>query len=125
MRIVMQFLLAALAICASTSLAGESTIPEDKAVIPFETKLGIVTFQHRMHADLSMTECNTCHHTWEGTGPVKACHECHEKKGSEAPVARKIFHARCIGCHEYTAAEGMQAGPLKKKCKLCHIKPAE
>ena len=125
MRIQTPFLLAVLAVCAGTALAGEIAITEDKAVIPFETKLGIVTFRHQMHAGLGSTECNTCHHTWDGTGPVKACHECHEKKGTEAPVAKKVFHARCIGCHEYTAAEGMQAGPLKKKCKLCHIKQAE
>jgi hypothetical protein len=32
------------------------------------------------------------------------------------------FHARCTGCHQYTVEGGQHAGPLKKKCKLCHIK---
>lgn len=122
MRTQMQILLAALAMCAGAVLAGDNTIPEDKAVIQFETRLGIVTFQHQMHAGLGITECSTCHHTWDGTGPVKACHECHDKKDAETPAAKKVFHTRCIGCHEYTVAEGMQAGPLKKKCKLCHVK---
>ena len=122
MRSRIHILLTVLAMCVGAAQANEATIPDDKAVIPFETKLGIVTFQHSMHAGLSTTECSTCHHTWEGSGPVKACHECHAKKDAEAPAAKKAFHTRCIGCHEYTVAEGMEAGPLKKKCKLCQIK---
>ena len=117
-----QLLLAVLVLCAGTALAGDTTIAEDKAIIQFETKLGIVTFLHQMHAGLGTTECTTCHHTWEGTGPVKTCHACHDKKDAEAPAAKKACHTRCIGCHEYTGAEGSDAGPLKKKCKLCHVK---
>ena len=116
-------ILCVLACSAGMVMAEEATITTDKAVIEFETKLGVVTFRHLMHADLSFTECTTCHHTFKPEeGPVKPCHECHGKDTADAPKAKMAFHTRCIGCHEYTAAQGDQAGPLKKKCKLCHIK---
>jgi hypothetical protein len=114
MRSRIQILMTLLAMCIGAARATGATIPDDKAVIPFETRLGIVTFQHGMHAGLSIAECITCHHTWEGSGPVKACHECHANKDAEAPAAKKAFHTRCIGCHEYTVAEGMEAGRPKK-----------
>jgi hypothetical protein len=101
----------------------EPAIPAEQAVIQFDTKLGVVTFLHQMHAGLSSTQCTTCHHTFKAEeGPVKPCHECHGKDTAEAPKAKTVFHTRCTGCHEYTVAQGDQAGPLKKKCKLCHIK---
>jgi hypothetical protein len=104
--------------------AAEPAIPQDKAVIQFDTKLGTVTFQHQMHAGLKITECKTCHHKMEpGDTAVKPCHECHQHKAEgEAAKTKDAFHARCIGCHEYTVESGGQAGPVKKKCKLCHIK---
>jgi hypothetical protein len=110
---------------ASNAVAAELTIPDDKAVIQFDTKLGAVTFAHAMHASLSITECTTCHHKMEpGDTAVKPCHECHQHKSDEnAPKTKKAFHTRCTGCHEYTVAGGQHAGPVKKKCRLCHIKP--
>jgi len=111
-----------LACCSGSALGAEPVIPADKAVIPFDTKLGVVTFNHQMHADLSFTECTTCHHTLKPGETVKSCHECHSSKDADAPKAKTAFHTRCTGCHEYTAAKGEQAGPLTKKCKLCHVK---
>lgn len=113
--------------CHAGNVAGEApVIPSEQEVIEFQTKLGVVTFRHQMHAGLSSTECTTCHHTFKPEeGPVKPCHACHEHdkvSAGEAPKAKTIFHSRCIGCHEYTAAQGDPAGPLKKKCKLCHVK---
>ena len=113
--------------CAAWSVAnaGDPPIPEDKAIFQFKTKTGIVTFRHQHHADLSFTTCKTCHHTFEGEGEVKACSECHDKKKKQGDAIKlkKAFHNRCTGCHQYTMEErGIQAGPLKKKCKLCHIK---
>mgnify|MGYP001817673128 CR=1 FL=1 len=109
---------------AGSAFTGELPIPADQATIQFTTKLGVVTFLHQKHADLSFTECTTCHHTFKGEAgeSIKPCHECHNKKGAESPAAKAAFHTRCIGCHEYTAEKGEQAGPLKKKCKLCHVK---
>lgn len=104
-------------------MAAEVAIPADKEVIQFETRIGVVTFAHKKHADLSITQCTTCHHKSEpGDTVIKPCHQCHDKKDAEAPKASKAFHTRCTGCHEYTVAGGQHAGPLKKKCKLCHIK---
>ena len=117
-----------IALFMSNVMAGELSVLEDKAVIEFETRLGIVTFAHQKHADLSITQCVTCHHDLEPADTlVKPCHECHQHKSkvtSNAPSkAKTAFHNRCIGCHEYTVAGGQNAGPLKKKCKLCHVKP--
>ena len=118
------FIFALLALVAGNAMAEELAIPDDKAVIQFETKIGVVTFPHKMHAGLSITQCTTCHHKMQPTDTaVKPCHECHQKKSKELAKAKKAFHNRCIGCHEYTVAGGQHAGPLKKKCKLCHIKP--
>jgi hypothetical protein len=105
--------------------AADSPIPDDKKVIQFDTKIGTVTFRHDNHAQLSFATCKSCHHTYEGEGPIKSCHECHKAKDEgDAPKAKSAFHLRCAGCHEYTIKEGLQdhAGPLKSKCKLCHIK---
>lgn len=107
----------------SNAMAEEMTIPADKEVIQFDTKLGTVTFAHKMHADLSITQCTTCHHKHQPADTtIKPCHECHKHESTEPPKASMVFHTRCTGCHEYTVAGGQQAGPLKKKCKLCHVK---
>ena len=116
-------LLAWLAYLPAVVSAHDLTIPADKEVIQFDTKLGVVTFLHKMHADLKVTECTTCHHMLKPEDEVvKACHECHGSKDGEAPKVKTAFHSTCIGCHEYTVAHGEEAGPQKKKCKLCHVK---
>ena len=117
--------IAVLSLFVSSVMAACLTIPEDKTVIQFPAKTGNVTFAHKKHADLSITQCTTCHHKHQQTDTVmQPCHECHKHKADEAspPKTKTVFHTRCIGCHEYTVASGEQAGPVKKKCKLCHIK---
>jgi DnaJ-class molecular chaperone len=123
MRVILM-ILAFFAASTCLVMAEEQQIPPDKAVIQFDTKLGVVTFLHQKHADLSSTECTTCHHTFKGEAgeTVKPCHACHDKDSADAPAAKTAFHTRCTGCHEYTVSQGDTAGPLKKKCKLCHIK---
>lgn len=123
MRVILM-ILAFFATSTCLVMAEEQQIPPDKAVIQFDTKLGVVTFMHQKHADLSFTECTTCHHTFKGEAgeTVKPCHACHDKDSADAPAAKTAFHTRCTGCHEYTVSQGDTAGPLKKKCKLCHIK---
>jgi hypothetical protein len=127
-------ILALFSFVATNAVADEAgvVIPQEKNVIKFPAKIGDVTFAHQMHASLTITECKTCHHKYEPTDSVmKPCHECHKHKGKkikdvkdgEAPKTKDAFHVRCIGCHEYTVAGGGQAGPVKKKCKLCHVKP--
>lgn len=108
---------------AGSLLAAEATIPPEKAVIQFESKLGTVTFAHQKHADLSITQCTTCHHKAEAADTeMKSCHECHAHESTDPQKASKVFHTRCTGCHQYTVEGGQHAGPLKTKCKLCHVK---
>ena len=121
MRIELMIFIAITLLSADTAF-GQQVPPAETAVIEFHTKLGKVTFQHSMHASLSITKCTTCHHTFEGVGDIKACHDCHNKEGQGAPALKVAFHERCIGCHEYTAKGGEQAGPVKTKCLLCHIR---
>jgi hypothetical protein len=117
-----------LTLLVSSVMADSLTIPEDKTVIQFPATIGNVTFAHKKHADLSITQCTTCHHKHKPTDTVmQPCHECHKHKVDKAdegvpPRTKTVFHTRCIGCHEYTVASGGQAGPVKKKCKLCHVK---
>jgi len=110
---------------AGNVIAACITIPEDKKVIVFDSKLGDVTFAHLKHANLSITECTTCHHKYQpGDHVMQPCHECHKHsaRDPEPPKTKTALHTRCIGCHEYTIASGVPAGPVKKKCKLCHVK---
>jgi len=103
-------------------------IPDDKAVVQFQAKNGVVTFNHSLHATLRTNECETCHHTHEPGTPFKPCSDCHKKKDTPvpgfsvvAPKNSKAYHLKCKGCHDYTMKElAKPAGPTK--CKLCHIK---
>mgnify|MGYP001821109971 CR=1 FL=1 len=120
-------LLLALFMLPGLAHAGE-VIPDDQAVLIFESKLGVVTFNHALHATVRGIECQSCHHTHQEGEPIKPCGECHKKKKSEvagfsvlAPKESKAYHNKCKGCHKYTLEELHQpAGPTKSK--LCHIK---
>ena len=104
-------------------MADGVTIPEDKTVIQFESRIGDVTFAHRKHAEFSSIQCATCHHKLQPADAViLPCHECHLHKSNSPPKAKKIFHTRCTACHKATIADGQDAGPLIQKCKLCHVK---
>ena len=126
MYVVVPFLIGLLTFPLVASSA--DIIPEDKAVIRFETKTGTVTFFHTLHASLRVTQCESCHHTHEAGQAIKPCSDCHKKKKAKiegfsviAPKNSKAYHTRCKGCHKYTMEElEKPAGPTK--CKLCHIK---
>ena len=118
-------MIALLGFYARGVLATEIVIPDDKSVIVFDSKLGDVPFAHKKHAGLTITQCSTCHHMYQpGDTVMKPCHECHKHKAAddEPPKTKTALHTRCIGCHEYTIASGVPAGPVKKKCTLCHLK---
>lgn len=110
---------------AGNTWAEDLLIPDDRNTIEFHTKIGVVTFLHQMHSSLTITECTTCHHKMQPEDTrVQGCHECHKKEANEeVPKSKIAFHTRCTGCHQYTIDQGNQAGPIRKKCKLCHIKP--
>lgn len=103
-----------------------------------------VDFNHSLHFDFN---CKTCHHTWEGTGPVQSCSTsgCHDlvktpmkpdNAGIDEEMAiryfKRAFHASCIGCHkqikEANLALEMSRKPVEGKlaatgptsCAECH-----
>ena len=45
------------------AVGAAATIPDDKAVITYENKKGVVTFNHLLHGTVRGIECNSCHHT--------------------------------------------------------------
>jgi len=56
------FTFAFVCLLVTNAMAGESTIPANKKVIKFKTKIGFVTFKHEKHANLNIAQCTTCHH---------------------------------------------------------------
>jgi len=122
-RVIRLIVILQLLLSFSIAIA-DPEIPLDKEIIYFEqSKLGPVTFLHKMHSTLDSVECATCHHKFEGTGQPEPCHNCHQYESTDdTPIAIKAFHTRCQGCHQYTVESGKRAGPVKK-CILCHIKP--
>ena len=91
-------------------------------ILKFPTRMGVVTFRHADHATLRSKECSECHHTYTGENKVEPCDTCHIKTSTKAPSLFKAIHIKCSSCHEYTVKMGRPGGPLKKECKLCHIK---
>ena len=117
----MRFLTTLLLLLAFAVAQAAPTIPSDRVVIKFQTKLGIVTFQHNAHTARS-NNCQTCHHTHAGTGQPRACHSCHTHEGTnDIPKVPDVIHLRCQGCHEANLKAGKPHGPLVKECKLCHV----
>jgi len=110
---------------AATSMLvmAAAEIPADKDVLTFEGKLGKVTFKHTDHAN-RIGDCVSCHHKTEGDAVPQLCSECHMPKEEKdgAPKLKDAFHDNCQGCHQENADAGKPTGPLKKKCKECHIK---
>jgi mono/diheme cytochrome c family protein len=114
-------LVAFLALVSVLVMAAE--IPADKDVLTFDAKMGTVTFKHASHAS-RIGDCVTCHHKTEGDAVPQLCSECHMPKEvkDEAPKLKDAVHQNCQGCHQEKADAGEATGPLKKKCKECHIK---
>ncbi len=108
-----------------SSVMGVEQIPPDKEILYFDrSKMGVVTFMHKMHSTLEGVNCTTCHHTSRGKGQPEDCHNCHQPQPQgDVPESAAAFHNRCRGCHQYTVDSGKKAGPVKK-CTLCHIPPA-
>jgi len=125
---IFQLLAFTLLLVSAMGLSAAETIPDDKAVVEFKNKRGVVTFNHTLHATLRTSECESCHHTHEEGKPFQPCDDCHKKKTTKVkgmsvvvPKNSKAYHLKCKGCHQYTLKElEKPAGPTK--CKLCHIK---
>ena len=109
-----------------------------------DQKRAAVEFNHPLHFDYN---CKTCHHTWEGDGPVLNCTTsgCHDlittpmkpdNAGIDEEMAilyfKRAYHASCIGCHkqikEANLALEMSRKPLTEQlaptgptsCVACH-----
>lgn len=108
---------------ATSAQADVVSIPADKEVIEFDTKLGKVIFAHEAHSGLRNVECRTCHHTYPDEDGLEDCHSCHKQEKGDAPKSKDAFHLRCRGCHKYTVESGSKAGPVK--CMLCHQRNPE
>jgi hypothetical protein len=125
---IFQFILTGILFLTPLLAGATPEIPDDKAVLTFETKLGTVTFNHSLHATVRGIECQSCHHTIKAGETIKPCTDCHKETSSKvegfsvmAPKNKDAFHNKCKGCHNYTMKELKQsAGPTK--CKLCHVK---
>ena len=97
------------------------TVPEGA-----EATKNPVTFPHGKHIEI--TECATCHHTWDGAAPVQKCKNtgCHvDMATSKGEGSYKgAFHAKvdfsCKGCHTTLKKAGEKYGPTK--CTQCHPK---
>ena len=119
-------------------------------IIPLEPPSGVdqkraaVNFNHSVHFDYN---CKTCHHTWEGDGPVLNCTTsgCHDliktpmkpdNGGIDDKMAihyfKRAYHAACIGCHKQIKeanseleksgklVEGQLAATGPTGCVECH-----
>jgi hypothetical protein len=113
-----------------------------------EQKRAAVDFPHSRHFGF---ECQTCHHTWEGTTQIKGCMTagCHDvteaatkaKEGTptraeEIRYFKKAYHESCIGCHKVMKLKNRKIemsgkkidGPLPNPgpstCIGCHPKEA-
>jgi predicted CXXCH cytochrome family protein len=83
-----------LALCALT-LATVALAAKTPEKIDFETRGGVVSFPHKLHA-------------------ARGCKPCHEAAPAKFPGFNKDkAHALCKGCHETLAK-----GPMK--CEGCH-----
>ena len=96
MRVVVPFLIGLLIFPLAASSA--DIIPEDKAVIRFETKTGTVTFLHTLHASLRVTQCDSCHHTHEPGQAIKPCADCHKKNNVNLNSVQ-THRGGCFVCH--------------------------
>jgi hypothetical protein len=116
----------AFAVAVLTVLAIAAEVPEGTEVLKLESKIGTVTFEHAVHAGL--TDCTTCHHTWEGEGDPQKCSSCHGAKETEegGPKLMDAAHKTCGDCHKDKQEAGEKSGPLtdmkSRQCKDCHVK---
>ena len=89
----------------------------------FETDLGPVTMDHRMHQNAWTENCSVCHHREEKEGR-KPCGDCHkgraeaEQKGG-APAYFEVKMKLCRGCHlKKREADSASKAPIH--CEECH-----
>ncbi len=93
--------------------------PEEPVRVVYDSKGGLVVFDHAAHVARMEDDCTACHHT----GDEESCRTCHEE--NDIPVM-DAYHEKgedyqdddsyqsCMSCHK---AEGMNP----KNCRGCHL----
>jgi hypothetical protein len=92
--------------------------PETVLLYELENEYQPVTFNHRVHAEMSAMggECASCHHYSEA-GKIESCKQCHATTASDdmhQPGLKGAYHRQCMKCHEKWSGE--------TNCELCHAK---
>ena len=138
---------------ATSAQAESPRAPRAKPSIPrditYESSVGNVVFQHRMHMkmgcgechhqihaepldtphedylDSSWINCQTCHNaSSEMRSKYYECSACHHSEtdniADETLSAKVVIHKSCWKCHETGTGEEASAG-----CHDCHIKPQQ
>jgi len=90
-----------------------------------------VVLNHSTHAKI---DCVTCHHKWDGKGPIGGCSDagCHDKMDKADKTANSYYQAMhnkkaakptCVSCHTEEAAKmDPEKGKAMKGCakSVCH-----
>jgi hypothetical protein len=110
------------------------TATEPDTVLMKRATIGVVTFEHKLHAHDRKVACETCHHPARPGVPMKtpqqACSTCHTSKPA-APMKtsnRDAFHdalarkGTCIDCHIELNAKAAKKEVAPVRCATCHIK---
>lgn len=131
---VLVVLACVLAIGATAVWLQAQTAKEPDTVLMKRAAVGVVTFEHKLHAHDRKAACETCHHPARPGMPMKtphqACSTCHVAKPA-APMKtsnRDAFHdalARkgvCIDCHIELNAKAATKVVAPVRCATCHIK---
>ncbi len=114
------------------STEGQGKSPDTVLMRKGKSPLGGVKFNHKLHAELASTKCETCHHPSKPERPATAanqkCSDCHTMPAAKAPMKtnyQSAFHkptgqaGLCVDCHKQENAKGKKA-PVT--CITCHKK---
>jgi hypothetical protein len=117
------FLLSVVFLCPHFAMSQEDSLIVDDSAFANHTRPKVV-FPHQRHTEINhVTDCNVCHHVYEGGVWVKEadsigmeCSQCHYqgKKDTILDLIR-VYHLQCKGCHM-----SKKAGPVL--CGQCHSK---
>jgi c(7)-type cytochrome triheme protein len=107
MKTVVAIFFSLLLLVTLTALAADAP---DKIV--FESKMGNVTFDHKVHTERVKEDCTACHDKLfpQSREPINFKDKMHKTAEAEK--------ASCAGCHH----EGGTSFATKGNCKNCHVK---
>ena len=75
-------------------------------------------FLHDKHTKaLEDQDCNKCHQKEKNTFIFKF----NRIKNSDYNTDKKLYHEKCIGCHQDRHSLGKICGPVASECRLCHL----